>query len=231
MNISDIQTGIRDRYGQVPSSKLNRFIASAVKTYSSYNPRVVRGEVTTVVDQQTYSLASFTGITGVRHVLWSSDETLIVTDIEDVDELYYVTQPHRYSKWSQFVIDDIEQQEWNKRVTGYAYYLKATNELYLADEPSTSETITVVYYAEHVINDTGDAYETIPADDEDLIRDLVLADLYEVDSFELAMQPDYKEGQESETFSKISGNVATVVDRLRARLPMKYGNSVIDVGP
>ena len=225
MNISAITTAITDRYGTVTTAKLERYIAAAVQEYSRYNPRILRTEITTVADQQTYSLSTLVGIIGIRDIYWPSEVAATTLRRNTLPE----EDPYRYHLFSHTVVDDIQRQEWNKRIRGSGHYRPATCELYLPDAPAGGETIVLDYYAAH--QKVSASYPTIPDEDESLIRDLVLAELYEADSFEMAMQPDYKEGQESETFHHITGNLGVVVDRLRSRLARKYGNGTIDIGP
>ena len=68
--LTDIQEGVRDRYTSttITDAKLDRFIASAVRYYSRWNPYIQSTSFSTVIDQQAYNLPA--GCVGVLEVLW-----------------------------------------------------------------------------------------------------------------------------------------------------------------
>jgi len=232
MLIADLKLAVQDKYGQVPDGKFKRYLAAAVREYSRWNPRILESTITTIANTRTYVLTNLTGIIGVKEVRHYPGASPVNDTRALRERLYIDTHAERYHMWSQRIIDDIEEGELVKATSGYAYYLKATNTLKLADAPQGGETITVIYYASHQLNAAGTAYETVPADDFDIIRDLALAEFYEADSQDMAKTPDYREGAEWETFNKVSGNIADSVDRLRAKVAAKYGaTGILDVGP
>jgi hypothetical protein len=232
MLIADVKRLVQYRTGVKPSAQFTDYLAAAISEYSRWNPRILEGSVTTIANTSLYSLASLTGLIGIKEVRYFSGYTLGNEVNVTSENIHKDSQPERYYLWSQRIIDDIEENESVKAGRGYVYYRQATNQIKLASLPSASgETITIYYYAPHVINVGGTGYDTIPAEDLNIIRDLVLAEFYQDDAFDAAMQPDYKEGQESETFSRVSGNISDVVARLRSSVAIKYSAAVLDVGP
>jgi hypothetical protein len=232
MLIADVKRLVQYRTGVKPSAQFTDYLAAAISEYSRWNPRILEGTITTIANTSLYSLASLTNLTGIKEVRYFEGGTLD-TEYHVTDEnIHRASTPERYYLWSQRIIDDIEENESVKSLMGHAYYRQATNQLKLANLPSAGgDTITIYYYATHVINVGGTGYDTIPAEDLNIIRDLVLAEFYQDDAFDAAMQPDYKEGQESETFNRVSGNISDVVSRLRASVAIKYSAAVLDVGP
>lgn len=232
MLIADIKRLVQYRVGVKPSAQFNDYLAAAVTEYSRWNPRILEGTIATIANTSLYSLATFTGLSGIKEVRYFEGYTVGSEVHLTQENVHLASNPERRYLWSQRIIEDIEENESVKAAKGYAYYRQATNQLKLANLPAAGgDTITIYYYAPHVLNTGGTGYDTIPSEDLNIIRDLVLAEFYQDDSFDAALQPDYKEGQESETFSKVSGNVAGVVDRLRASVAIKYSASVLDVGP
>lgn len=223
--VSDVKQGVEDRYGQVATAKFNRYLAKAVRLYSEWNPRILETSVTTVADTTVYSLASVSNLIGIKEVRYFPGSYLS-TGTRLVDEETYTSSmgPERYHLWSHRIIEDIEEGERADSLRETAYYRKATNELKLANAPSAGDTVTIFYYAAHVLSST--TYSTIPSEDLDIIVGLTLAEYYEDRAWEMALQPDYREGQESETFNKMSANILSIADRARAMLQTKYSASV-----
>jgi len=117
-------------------------------------------------------------------------------------------------------------------LSGQWYYRKATNQLKIADTPASGgDTITIFYYAAHVINGTSTEYATIPSDDLDIIIDLTLARIHRGLALTAAGQPDYREGQESESFKNVATNIESEIARLTEGVRHKYGSGAFAVGP
>ena len=230
MLITDISLGVQDLYGKVNATALNRHIAAAVREYSRWNPRILETTLTTILNTTLYSLASVSNLIGVKDVRYLpggyNTESYLLSE-----NVFLSAQPERYHVWSQRVIDDIEQAESIGRLAGQWYYRRATNQLKLADNPSAGDTITLFYYASHAINTGGTGYDTIPNDDLDIIIDLTLARIYRGLALTAAGQPDYREGQESESFKNVATNIESEIARLTEGVKAKYGSGAFDVGP
>ena len=230
MLITDISLGVQDLYGRVAATTLNRHIAAAVREYSRWNPRILETTLTTILNTTLYSLASVSNLIGVKDVRYLpggyNTESYLLSE-----NVFLSAQPDRYHIWSQRVIDDIEQAESIGRLAGQWYYRRATNQLKLADNPSAGDTITLFYYASHVINTGGTGYDTIPSDDLDILIDLTLARIYRGLALTAAGQPDYREGQESESFKNVATNIESEIARLTEGVKAKYGSGAFDVGP
>jgi hypothetical protein len=232
MLITDISLGVQDLYGRVNQTTLNRHIAAAVREYNRWNPRILESTVTVIADTTLYSLALLTGITDIKEVRYFPGGTYYSESRVQSENVFLSAQPERYHVWSQRIIDDIEQAESIKMLSGQWYYRKATNQLKIADTPASGgDTITIFYYASHVINDGGTGYDTIPDDDLDIIVDLALARIYRGLALTAAGTPDYREGQESETFNHVAQNIESEIARLTEGVRHKYGSGAFDVGP
>ena len=230
MLITDISLGVQDLYGKVNATALNRHIAAAVREYSRWNPRILETTLTTILNTTLYSLASVSNLIGVKDVRYLPEGYNTESSLLS-ENVFLSAQPERYHIWSQRVIDDIEQAESIGRLAGQWYYRRATNELKLADNPSAGDTITLFYYASHVINVGATGYDTIPDDDLDIIIDLTLARIYRGLALTAAGQPDYREGQESESFKNVATNIESEIARLTEGVKAKYGSGAFDVGP
>ena len=230
MLITDISLGVQDLYGRVSQTSLNRHIAAAVREYSRWNPRILETTLTTILNTTLYSLASVANLIGVKDVRYLpggyTTESYLLSE-----NVFLSAQPDRYHIWSQRVIDDIEQAESIGRLAGQWYYRRATNQLKLADNPSAGDTITLFYYASHVINVGATGYDTIPSDDLDIIIDLTLARIYRGLALTAAGQPDYREGQESESFKNVATNIESEIARLTEGVRHRYGSGAFAVGP
>ena len=231
MLITDISLGVQDLYGKVNATALNRHIAAAVREYSRWNPRILETTLTTILNTTLYSLASVSNLIGVKDVRYLPEGVYTTESYLLSENVFLSAQPERYHIWSQRVIDDIEQAERIGRLAGQWYYRRATNELKLADNPSAGDTITLFYYASHVLNGTSTGYDTIPSDDLDIIIDLTLARIYRGLALTAAGQPDYREGQESESFKNVATNIESEIARLKSGVVQKYGSGAFDVGP
>ena len=231
MLITDISLGVQDLYGKVNATALNRHIAAAVREYSRWNPRILETTLTTILNTTLYSLASVSNLIGVKDVRYLPEGVYTTESYLLSENVFLSAQPERYHIWSQRVIDDIEQAESIGRLAGQWYYRRATNELKLADNPSAGDTITLFYYASHVLNGTSTGYDTIPSDDLDIIIDLTLARIYRGLALTAAGQPDYREGQESESFKNVATNIESEIARLTEGVKAKYGSGAFDVGP
>ena len=231
MLITDISLGVQDLYGKVNATTLNRHIAAAVREYGRWNPRILETTLTTILNTTLYSLASVSNLIGVKDVRYLPEGVYTTESYLLSENVFLSAQPERYHIWSQRVIDDIEQAESIGRLAGQWYYRRATNELKLADNPSAGDTITLFYYASHVLNGTSTGYDTIPSDDLDIIIDLTLARIYRGLALTAAGQPDYREGQESESFKNVATNIESEIARLKSGVVQKYGSGAFDVGP
>lgn len=233
MLLATIQQAVRDSWpSQIPTTKLDRFIASAVRYYSRYNPRVLEGSITTVADQDEYSLSSLTGLIGVQEALYLSTGSPWNDLLASSELLHVLRQPTQYNLISQRVIDDVTQQEHVRATSATWEYREGNNTIQFRPEPLASgSTITITYWAAHAINGAGDAYETIPDEDLEILANLVLAKLLMASRIEAAMEPDYREGLETVTARYVPGNIALTVESLRQSCQFKYGGTAVVTAP
>ena len=231
MLIADIRRAVSDRWSSIiGATKHNRYIAAAVRYYSRFNPRVEDATFTTVSGTQVYNLTAqgITNCIGIQKVLYAPLGDVYNELKASSEILYLLTEPPRYQQPSIRVIDDINEEAHLDALHGAYSYRPATDELELWPEPTaTGTTVYVTYYALHVINEGGTGYDTIPDQDLDIVRDLVLAEVLEGERWNLAMEPDYAEGLERQTAHYIPGNIENAVNDLRSRVEKKYGRGFL----
>ncbi len=234
MLLTAIQAIINRRWKErLSSSVLNEYIASAVRYYSERNPLHKQVTVQTVANQQIINLnqLGYTDCIGIWKVLYFPSGQ-VYNELKAGTELTWVqTQPYRYYLTSQRVIDDIQQQDHIQALGGSYYYEKAENKLFIYPTPTSATDIEIHYWAEHVLNDEGTGYDTIPDIDLELIVGLVLADLLENDAMAAATDPDYAEGLERVSVSKIPINAMNMASEFRERVNRKYPGWAIEAQP
>ena len=234
MLLTAIRQAVTDRWEEdIDVAKVNRLIASAVRFYSRFNPRVLELTVTTVANQKEYDLVTLgaTGILGIQKVLWYPLGSTS-NDMRSSEEYYrLLNEPARYDMPSHMVIDDINQSAHITNYSGSYRYEEAEGHLTIFPEPVTAGgTFLVRYYASHVITGTT-SYATIPDADLDLIAFVVIADLLDGKSFAAAGSPDYTEGLEKVSFSKMVDGSAMRAEELRGRVALKYGSFAAVLAP
>ena len=230
MLIASIVTAVEDRYTieTIGADKMKRLIAAGVRFYSRYNPSVTVTSFDTVADQRLYDLPSDCMQDYVITVdYWPTgglDSALsAANEYEERGDA-----PFRYSLYSERVIDDIKQQEYIERVRGQWEIENDQIALYPVPSGSSVE-VYVTYGAGHAINEAETAYTTIPAEDLDIIRDLVVAEIIEGRRIEASVEPDYAEGLGRQTKRFIPGNVDATVKYLRRKCTDKYSGVAVEV--
>ncbi len=231
MLISSVRLVVLDRWStSIDTSKFARLVASAMRYYSRWNPRVVETTLTTVADQQFYDLPS--GCIGVREAYWHPSGSPYSTVWANREAIFSLRQPERYFLPSERVIEDINEEAYEHALTGRWEFLSGQGQLCITPEPTVAGTeFPVVYYAEHQINAGATGYETIPDADLDILANLVLAEVIEAEVLVASVSPDYAEGLERETFRFIPSNAGQVVSDLRRSGRGKYGGATVGVSP
>jgi len=234
VELSAIRQAVRDNYTleTVSTTVLDRRIAAAVREYSRYNPRPIDATFTTIADQAAYTLDVENPVLGVAAVLWFPSGEVYNELKASSEILYLLKQPGHYLLTSHRVIDDINESAHIAALNGDWEWREGTKEIILNPTPVQSgDTVTVVYWTGHALNEEEDGYDTIPDEDVDIIRDLTVAELLTKAQIEAAATPDYREGAEGVTSHFMGTNLGQAIDRLRGRLIGKYGGSAIVVGP
>ncbi len=221
MQVDDIRRLVNRRWIKtLTSTEGAEYISAALREYSRWNPYVKEAGIQTVLNQYVYDLPS--DCIGLKEVRFYPREHIYTVLSAEQELVRALRWPETQHLWSQRVIDDINKAERRFRNEGYYTIWRANRQLLLYPVPA-GETVEITYYALHTIED--DACDTIPDEDIDLIVGLVLADLIETEAIGYALDPDYAEGLEKVTVSKIPQNAILMADRMTRRLKGKYGGT------
>lgn len=229
MDLEDLQVAVLRRYTTDTSLSddvvFAGFAAEAVRRYSQYNPRVLTYEYTTEVNEHSYDLpADCIMILEVQY--WPVGEVFAELNAS-YEPVYLQRRPERYDLISEPIIGDIKRAAYTKRLAGS--YEQRNKTIYVYPAPTSASSLDLVYGAEHVLNDDSDGYDTIPDEDFDIVRDLIIAEAIEGKILEVSLEPDYSEGLGKVTKHYISTNAWAVVNRLRRGLAAKYGDGNVVV--
>lgn len=224
MLIEDIIEAVEDAFTSeaLDPGRLERFIAFAVKYYSRYNPYEEADTLSLVVGQQDYDVAADCVL--VKDVdYWPAGE---VFGVLRTGEEELVRGQRRYHFPSDQVIDNIERTALADR-QGPRWEQIGSRKVRLYPAPTAADTADYQYYAVHTLDAGGDEYPTIPDEDIEIIRDLVLAEVVGSRGLEVTIEPDYAEGLQRVTKGRIPENVRVAVSRLRQGVRDKYGSGVV----
>jgi hypothetical protein len=219
MLLTEIKQAVTDNWvDSISDALFARRIAMAVQEYSRWNPLPSEETLTTVLDENTYEMPD--NCIGVRDVFLSPAGAIATqpSDLMGEDE-YYRMPSHR-------VINDINMDEYLTSIEMHANYVPPRS-VVLDPTPGISGLeVLVRYWALHEINLAGTGYDTIPDEDLGIIRDMVLIELMKAKMLSMALEPDYAEGQERETFHFIADNAERVRAQLINTVSAKYGGGV-----
>lgn len=224
MQLRDLQVSVRRRYTTdttlADDITFNGIVAEVVRRYSDYNPRVLTHSYTTEVDEHSYDLPEDC-IMIMEVLYWPIGEVFAEMNAA-YEPVYLQRRPERYSLISEPVIDDIKRAAYIKRLAGY--WEQRGKTIYIYPAPTSASSLDLVYGAEHVLNDDEDGYDTIPDEDFNIIRNLIIAEVVESRMLEISLEADYAEGLGRVTKHFIPANAWAVVSRLRRGVAAKYGN-------
>lgn len=223
MLVADISQAVEDVYTveTIAAPKMLRLIQAAVRFYSRYNPFVVKYPFETVADQEAYDIPA--GGIGVIDILWPA-EVLDITVNVGQEMAVLALEPARYHFVSDRVISAIQQDAFYKAALGN--WRVQNKQVILIPEPGTTGSDVIMWYAQlHAY--AADAFATIPDEDLEIIRDLTLAEIALGKSMEAAVQPNYREGLQSETFHYAAESSRVAVKRLQQSCVNKYGGVVV----
>jgi hypothetical protein len=194
-------------------------VARAVTEYSRWNPVDAVVTLTTVANQSDYTVHANCLV--IREVAFDSYATLTAAS---PDRLLTTNSGVKRTMPSLALIDDINNAEYERQLTPSWSWLPGSKKIRIDPTPgSAGDLIYVQYFALHVAT-TGD-YTTIPAEDLDIVVDLMLYEVYGDRSFDMALEPDYQAGLEKETFGNVQANVQAARDSLLQRVQGKYGGT------
>lgn len=226
MLLSDIMQAVRDVYTTetIADATLKRWIAAAVREYSRWNPYLKTIDVTTVNNQREYSLpADCVDVWQAEY--WPSGGVQVELNARsEVEQVY--RRPSTYDDISYRIIEDIKQQEHVRRIRGSWSVENKT--LALSPLPAgDAQTVKVYYYAIHALNVGLTGYDTVPAEDLNILRDMSLAEIIVAKAVEFSIEPSYSEGQQRIDKSSVVANAEHMAKKLRAGCQDKYSQPVI----
>ena len=226
MLTADISTAVTDMYTTetIAPAKMLRLIAAAVRYYSRWNPYVVKSTFTTVADQEAYDLAAGTLL--VLDVLWPSDTLSGVVNVGQEQASALILNPASRHLVSEKIIKAIQDDSFYTGMLGR--WRVENKQVILSPTPgSTGSDVEMWCAALHAINVGSTAYTTIPGEDLEIMRDLVVAEIIQGRAIEMSAEPDYKEGLSSETFHFATASANETVRMLRRRCSDRYSGVAV----
>ena len=230
MLLTDIKTAVEDRYSTatVATTKMNRFIASAVRYYQRWNPVIKDSHFHTVAETLTYAMPA---------------DCILVLDVfyfpggdplegaETVILSLYDTPAEDRHMGSHQVINDINQENAWRGLTGFWEEEHGEHKVRLTPEPTGAVEVKYRYAASHALNVGLTGYDTIPAEDLEIIANLVLAEILWQKMVENSEKDDYTLGQLSIRRGRSVENTHGVIEELRNGVRQKYGNNAVIAAP
>jgi hypothetical protein len=230
MLLTEIKTAVTDRYTieTITSGRLERFIAAGVRYYSRWNPLVKDSHFHTVAEQLTYTVATDCILVLEVYYFPGGDP---LEEAETVALSLYDTPAEDRHMGSHAVIDQINTENAWRGLTGFWEEERADHRVRLWPEPTGDVEVKYRYAAGHALNVGGTGYDTIPAEDLEIIANLTLAEILWQKSIERSTQPDYTLGQMSIRRGRSVENTSAVVAELRNGVREKYGGSPVVAAP
>jgi len=230
MLLTDIKTAVEDRYTSetLTTSKMNRFVASAVRYYQRFNPKVVDSHFHTVAETVTYAMPA---------------DCILVLDVfyfpggdplegaETVALSLYDIASEDLHMGSHAVIDQINTENAWRGLTGFWEEEHGQHLVRLWPEPTGDVEVKYRYAAGHALNVGSTGYDTIPAEDLEIIANLVLAEIKWQKMVENSNKDDYTLGQMSIRRGRSVENTRSVIEDLRNGVREKYGGSPAVAAP
>lgn len=218
MQVTAIKTSAQNYFPEtLDASKLDWFIATAVREYSRWNPVVATTNITTVDDQQAYTV---TGAIGIIDCYWyPGADANELENLQLYNTLWADTPPMR--QVSLPVIQDIVKNSHTDRTKGRWEW--RDSKLWLYPEPeSDANVVAVRYSAEHELADG--AYATIPDEDFDIIVKLTLAEAWRARLMEQLMYGKHATGVVKQEYNV--EQTRALIRELQSSVE-KYGGSVV----
>jgi hypothetical protein len=230
MLISDISTIVTDRITTetIATDKLNRCIAEAVRQYSRYNPIITTVLLSTLVDQASYSLAAYHAMIVIDCFWWPGGQ---ITDVflSGHESVFLEPDPVYYHQPSGRVINQINGDAQSEAWLGK--WEQQGQNIVISPTPTVdgANDLEVICGCLHIINADGTAYTTIPDEDLGILADLTTAVYLQSRAAELALEPDYAEGQQRVTHHYQPTTLHATVRELQRSVIDKYGGAGLAV--
>jgi len=221
--IADARTLFNEMYmiEELTSTQFERWLARAVRYYSRYNPVLVHEDLTTEVGERTYELPDDCML--VKSIMYVPDPAANEMSMES--ESLHRKRGVSSNRPSELLIKQVYDQT-GLTMPEEVWEVEGANVVF-EDGFAAIETLDIAYYALHVLDEEEEAYETIPAQDIDILVDLVMADILGHRAANMGATEDYDEGLEHIIVSKIVSNTAISVERLRSELIRRYGTTAV----
>ena len=195
---------------------------TAVQRYSGYNPVYYVGSLDLVAD--TYEYAKPDDMLSLCTTQW--------WPLEDDNFTAYLNLTSnafppvgRKRQVSMTVINSIIRGDYFNRTAGEINVRGSY--LYVSPTPSAALTIALVYTKYHVLNDGGTGYDTIPDEDLEIIRDLVMYELLKARSLEAAMTDNYAEASSKTDVRGVIADVRMAQAQLLESVRNKYSVPIV----
>lgn len=230
MLLTDIKTAVEDRYSSetLTTSKFNRFAAAAVRYYSRWNPVIKDSHFHTVAEQLTYAVATDCILVLEVYYFPGGDP---LEEAETVALSLFDTPAEDRHAPSHDVIDQINTENAWRNLTGFWEEERGEHKVRLWPEPTGDVEVKYRYAAAHAINVGGTAYTTIPAEDLEIVANLVLAEILWQKMVENSVKDDYTLGQMSVRRGRSVDSTSAVIEELRNGVRNKYGNNAVIAAP
>ena len=229
MNLTTIrQVVIEDRITTetIAQVRLDRFIANAVMQYSRYNPVITAVTLSTVADQAIYDLSAY-NVLMILDCFWWPGGTITAELLSGSEQAFVAPDPVVYHQPSNRLINNINQSAQIKGLRGTWEQRNQTVVVYPTPTIDGDNNLEVIIGAQHILNVTYSCYDTIPADDLDIIADLATASYLSARASEMALEPDYKEGLQSITRHYAVSSIREAIEMLSHGVIAKYGNESV----
>lgn len=229
LTLVDIRLGVHDKYTAqtITDVQLNRYIASAIRRYSNYNPIEKSTTLTTVADQQDYTLPSdFLFMRNAEYYPSGQLFGQLYVGSPTSEYELMIRHPARYHNVSDRTIENIDRQALADASKG-KWEIVGNNTLRLWPTPASASDYDYYYGAAHALNTGGTGYNDIPTADLSIVVDLSLAEVLEAFLMDVSTEFDYAEGLERVTKHFVPENISAVIDRLRTTVANKYRKPLV----
>ena len=227
LQLADILTEFRLIYTArtLSDATIKMLTRRAVRYYSRFNPIMAAGEITTVALQQAYDVED--DCASVAEVeWWPSGSPYAALSFNAAAEFLPEAETNDWSLSTRIrrnIKSSLQADHVRGRWTMYNRQIK------LWPIPDTDDTtIDYTYYTLHSLTAADGSpiaheYTYIPADDMDILVDLIRAEWLLMNAGEEAIETDYSEGFGSEKRSHIPQNAARLARELRRGVALRYG--------
>jgi len=212
----------------ITDARADRAIASAVREYSRYNPRVLSVTLSTIANQAEYSLAAYSAL-GVRDAFWWPGGSITAELLSGSEQVLSAPDEVRYHMPSDRVINNINQSALIAGRRGRWELNGQSLKIFPTPTSNGTDDLEVWYTALHLINAGGTGYDTIPFEDQDIVADLSAANYLRGRLAEMAMEADYAEGAQSITKHYTPANIAAAIAVFTQSARAKYNDSGLAV--